>query len=255
MIYTLKSKEMNIMNIFAESVGAVDVAVDGITQNVTQIAQETAQAMSVAELFKLGGVFMWPLLLFSIITVAIVVERIIFYAIHNLKVLDMENDIISKIEVGKIVEAMTHCDTYKKNKLGAGVISKCLKMASLGEHRMEKAIEAAAAEKIKDLEKGFNFLVAIGSLAPITGFLGTVSGMIGAFQSIANAADVNAQLVAGGIFEALITTAFGLIIAIIAIAFYNIFSHIVDKFAGDIEMLGSDLITSVIVNADSAAQD
>jgi biopolymer transport protein ExbB len=71
--------------------------------------------------------------------------------------------------------------------------------------------------------------------------------MIGTFKAIANAADVNAQLVAGGIFEALITTAFGLAIAIVAITGYNIFAHVVDKFAAQIEKAGSEVITRILV--------
>jgi len=75
--------------------------------------------------------------------------------------------------------------------------------------------------------------------------LGTVSGMIGAFKSIAEATEVNAQIVANGIYEALITTVFGLIIAIIAMIFHSIFSHIVDKFAAEIEKVCSDLIAEI----------
>ncbi|HQB61505.1 MAG TPA: MotA/TolQ/ExbB proton channel family protein [Spirochaetota bacterium] len=119
-------------------------------------------------------------------------------------------------------------------------------MARFGEHRMEKCFEAEASKKINDLERGLNFLVAIGSLAPITGFLGTVSGMIAAFRNIANADDINAQLVANGIFEALITTAFGLTIAILAVAAYNIFTNIIDNFAKEIEQSGSDIISSIL---------
>jgi len=110
-------------------------------------------------------------------------------------------------------------------------------------------MEAEAGEKIGSLENGFNLLVALGSIAPITGFLGTVSGMISAFRSIANAADVNAQLVAGGIFEALITTAFGLAIAIAAITAYNIFAHVVDKFAARIEKAGSEVVTRILLSS------
>ena len=98
---------------------------------------------------------------------------------------------------------------------------------------------------INSMENGFNFLVALGSLSPLTGFLGTVSGMIGAFKSIAEATEVNAQIVANGIYEALITTVFGLIIAIIAMIFHSVFSHLVDKFAAEIETTCSDLIAEI----------
>jgi biopolymer transport protein ExbB len=73
--------------------------------------------------------------------------------------------------------------------------------------------------------------------------------MISAFQSIANAADINAQLVAGGIFEALITTAYGLSIALVAIAAYNLFAYFVDRFAANVEEAGNEII-STLLNAE-----
>jgi biopolymer transport protein ExbB len=121
-----------------------------------------------------------------------------------------------------------------------------INQAEKGEHRMEKAAETEAASCINSLENGFNFLTALGSLSPLTGFLGTVSGMIGAFKSIAEATEVNAQIVANGIYEALITTVFGLIIAIIAMVAHSIFSHIVDRFAADTERYCSELISDIL---------
>ncbi|MDR2509130.1 MAG: MotA/TolQ/ExbB proton channel family protein, partial [Spirochaetaceae bacterium] len=98
---------------------------------------------------------------------------------------------------------------------------------------------------INTLENGFDFLTALGSLAPLTGFLGTVSGMIGAFKSIAEATDVNAQIVANGIYEALITTVFGLIIAIIAMIASSLLSHAVDRFSSNIETTCSEIIAEL----------
>jgi hypothetical protein len=108
------------------------------------------------------------------------------------------------------------------------------------------AAEAEALNLVNTLENGFGFLTALSSLSQLTGFLGTVSGMIGAFRSIAEAADVNAQIVANGIYEALITTVFGLIIAIIATAAHSLFTHVVDKFASGLEKTCSDLIMEIV---------
>jgi biopolymer transport protein ExbB len=129
------------------------------------------------------------------------------------------------------------------NSAGSGKTRR--KGGSLSEHRLEKAAETEAVNCVNSLENGFNFLTALGSLSPLTGFLGTVSGMIGAFRSIAEATEVNAQIVANGIYEALITTVFGLIIAIIAMISHSIFSHIVDKFAAEVEKSCSDLISQI----------
>lgn len=204
--------------------------------------------MTLKELLELGGWAVWPLLVFSVITVALIIERSVYLAIHHLKAKDIKDTILNLIAEGKKHEAIDFCHESSNRKLGAKVFLAGLKVHTLGEHRMERAMETEATERINALENGFDLLVAIGSIAPITGFLGTVSGMIGAFQSIANAADVNAQLVAGGIFEALITTAFGLIIAIVAISVYNIFAHIVDKFAAEVEEGGSKIVTHMMLH-------
>ena len=148
--------------------------------------------LTLIELFKLGGICMWPLLLFSIASMGIIVERIIFFLFHNLKVSDIEKDILTPLENKNLKQAMDYCEKKPKNKIGAKIILEGLKMAKLGEHRMEKAIESEANEKINNLENGFNLLTALASLSPLTGFLGTVSDDIG-ISAYSNAQDVNAQ--------------------------------------------------------------
>ena len=118
--------------------------------------------------------------------------------------------------------------------------------AKYGESRMDRAAESEAGERLRRMENGFNYLTALSSLAPLTGFLGTVSGMIGAFQSIAQTTDVNAQLVAGGIYEALITTVFGLIIAIVALVAYNLLIQKIDRFAAETSKAINDLLPLLI---------
>jgi biopolymer transport protein ExbB len=134
--------------------------------------------------------------------------------------------------------------------MGARIFLAMIKRSSSGqtfsEHHVERAAETEAVKCINSLENGFSFLTALGSISPLTGFLGTVSGMIGAFRSIAEATEVNAQIVANGIYEALITTVFGLVIAIIAMIFHSIFRHIVDKFTARVEGSCSELIDCLV---------
>jgi len=199
---------------------------------------ETA-SFSVLELFKLGGVVMWPLLLFSIAAVAISIERAIFLFYHNLETDDLQSNVLDYIKKDDYNGAQSYLDGLTKQRMGARIflvlVNEKLKGKQFSEHRAEKAAETEAISCINSLENGFNFLTALGSLSPLTGFLGTVTGMIGAFRSIAEATEVNAQIVANGIYEALITTVFGLVIAIIAMISHSIFSHIVDKFSSRIE--------------------
>jgi biopolymer transport protein ExbB len=211
--------------------------------------ETNAAGFSLLELFRLGGIFMWPLLLFSVATIALVLERSIYIFYHNLKLDDIADKLDAYLLEGKHEEAKTWLESLTKRRMGARVLLAMISHIKAGhevpEHRLEKAAEAEAMNCINSLETGFNFLTALGSVSPLTGFLGTVSGMIGAFRSIAEAVDVNAQIVANGIYEALITTVFGLIIAIIAMVFHSIFTHIVDKFAANVETVSSDLIIKI----------
>ncbi|MDR2743219.1 MAG: MotA/TolQ/ExbB proton channel family protein [Treponema sp.] len=202
-------------------------------------------SFSLLELFRMGGVFMWPLLLFSVATIAIALERVVYLLYHNLRLDDMKERVESFIKDDDIAGAREYLSGLTRRRVGARIFLTLVNRSGLTEQRMERATEAEALSCINSLENGFNFLTALGSLSPLTGFLGTVSGMIGAFKSIAEATEVNAQIVANGIYEALITTVFGLIIAIIAMIAHSLFSHVVDKFAADVEKTCSDLITEL----------
>ncbi|THB65755.1 MAG: MotA/TolQ/ExbB proton channel family protein [Spirochaetaceae bacterium] len=202
------------------------------------------ETMSLLQLFALGGPFMWPLLVFSIVTLALIVERAIYLGMQNLQVRDIHQDLLTKIESESSSSALDYCRQMPEKRSARKTMIALLENAPLGEHRMEKAAEAEANETIRELENGFNFLTALAAIAPLCGFLGTVSGMIGAFRSIAEADQVNAQLVAHGIYEALITTVYGLIIAIIAMTAVNILSHIVDRFAAHLEKAICDAVNA-----------
>ncbi|MDR2897293.1 MAG: MotA/TolQ/ExbB proton channel family protein [Spirochaetaceae bacterium] len=188
---------------------------------------------------------MWPLLVFSIITTAIALERAVYLCYHNLRIDDLREKIEQYIEDADMEGAQAYLVPLTKRRMGARVLLTLVQRSNLSEYQMEKAVEAEARKCISSLENGFDFLTVLTSLAPLTGFLGTVSGMIGAFKSIAEATEVNAQIVAGGIYEALITTVFGLIIAVLATSAHSIFTHMVDTFVQQTDKNGIDLIIKI----------
>lgn len=201
---------------------------------------------SLIALFKLGGPFMWPLLAFSVATVALVIERVVYLFWHSMDVTRLKTRTITLIRENKIDEAQAELAAEPRKNTSATILHAVVRNAQCGEARMEKAAEAEAMERIRRCENGFNYLTALASLSPLTGFLGTVSGMIGAFRSIAEAEEVNAQLVANGIYEALITTVFGLSIAIVALIAYNLLSQRVETFAADITKAVNDIVSEIL---------
>jgi biopolymer transport protein ExbB len=211
-----------------------------------------SESFTLLSYFNMGGIFMWPLLFFSIAAVAVVLERTVYFLCHNLHLAGISARVLDFIRAGDISGAKTYLSALTKRRMGARVLLALVNRYELPEHRMEKAAEAEAQNCINSLERGLNFLTALGSLSPLTGFLGTVSGMIGAFKSIAEAVEVNAQIVANGIYEALITTVFGLIIAIIAMAAHSVFIHMVDSFAAELERDCSELIIEAAILKDRA---
>jgi biopolymer transport protein ExbB len=208
-------------------------------------------SLTLLEMFMLGGVFMWPLLAFSIATITLGIERLIYLLYHNLKIDDLAQKVSEFLGKNDYQGAKDYLSGMTQRRMGARILLALVNRATpepgraFSEHHIERAAETEAMICINSLEKGFNFLVALGSLSPLTGFLGTVSGMIGAFRSIAEATEVNAQIVANGIYEALITTVCGLVIAIVAMIFHSVFTHIVDNFTAEIEKNCSDLIAEI----------
>jgi biopolymer transport protein ExbB len=203
----------------------------------------TGTGFSLFELFSMGGAFMWPLLAFSIGTISIAVERFVYIAYHSLKIDDLRNKTSGYLKENNITGAQNFLKNSTEKRLGARILLALVDNYNLPPDRLDKVVESEAQSAVASLESGLDYLAALGSIAPLTGFLGTVSGMIGAFKSIAEATDVNAQIVAGGIYEALITTVFGLIIAIIAMIAHSIIMHVVDRFAAEVEKNCSLLIT------------
>ncbi|MFP3090203.1 MotA/TolQ/ExbB proton channel family protein [Treponema sp. TIM-1] len=191
---------------------------------------------------------MWPLLAFSIATIAIALERTLYLLYHDLRIGALKTRVEEYIKAGDIPGAQAYLAALSKRRVGARILLALVNRAGLSEHLIERAVETEALSRINSLENGFNFLTALGSLSPLTGFLGTVSGMIGAFKSIAEATEVNAQIVANGIYEALITTVFGLIIAIIAMVSHSLLTHVVDKFVAEVEQACSELIMDLAIS-------
>jgi len=128
----------------------------------------------------------------------------------------------------------------------ATIIRKGLKKFTFGHERVKEAIETAGKQEINKLEKGISILATISGVAPLLGFLGTVTGMIAAFSKIQDLQDsVSPSDLAGGIWEALLTTAFGLAVGIIALTAYNFLVTSIKKLVMDMEVVSNDVVDTI----------
>ncbi|KAF5409824.1 MAG: hypothetical protein C5S43_06045 [Candidatus Methanocomedens sp.] len=200
---------------------------------VEEVERSQSASMDLKDLFIAGGNFMWPLLIALIIGIAVAVERFITFSKAKLDVNKFLEQLGGYIRKGDLSGAETLCDRTR------GPVSAILRAGLMRRDKglvdVEKAIEGAGSIEMAHLEKGLVVLATVSSVAPMIGFLGTVSGMIRAFGEIAAAKNVDASLVAGGIQEALITTATGLMVAIPIQMANNFFIAKVGRFITDME--------------------
>ena len=173
--------------------------------------------MGVYSLFQKGGPIMWPLLVASVVSLTVVVERL-FFVVNEMRKRDSESveKILSQVKAGEIKQAL---ETAKNSKDG---IAKVLGYGlSHDEDTLSDALAHAANEELNRYERGLPILDTIITLAPLLGLLGTVTGMIHAFGLLGNQELSFPIAITGGIAEALIATAFGLSIAILSLIPFN----------------------------------
>ncbi|HSQ59536.1 MAG TPA: MotA/TolQ/ExbB proton channel family protein [Acidobacteriota bacterium] len=205
------------------------------------------QESGILELYWTGGVFMHPILLCSVIGLALILERIWFFARARTDTERLMTELLRTLQDQGLdaAQRMLHA---RRGPIAA-VLHSGLARAKRGPEAVEKAIQTAASIEVALLERGLIWLSTVANIAPLLGFLGTVSGMIHAFEAIAAAEEVSARLVATGIYEALITTAAGLIVAIPVQAAHNYFVSRIDKVVIDLEESGAELIDALTIHS------
>ncbi|RHX86056.1 MotA/TolQ/ExbB proton channel family protein [Leptospira stimsonii] len=197
-------------------------------------APKSEKSWGFVDLFLLGGWTMYPLALSSIVALGIIFERIFFLSTAKLLPKGYNIDLGEAMDSKGLDAVQAFLDERKEYKI-TQVLAGGIDVSSGDAEIFSKGVEREAAEVITVLERGLVILAAVSTIAPLIGFLGTVSGMINAFDAIANADQVNAKVVAGGIKEALITTAAGLIVAIPAMTFHQYLTSRIDGFTSEIE--------------------
>ena len=189
---------------------------------------ETQEKISVMDLLFKGGFMMIPIFLLFIITIYILIERILVINKESKSPKNFTDEIIKRINNNDINGAKLICDDT--NNPIARMILKGLNKIENSLKNIETSIENVGKIEIYNLEKNLSLLATISGAAPMMGFLGTVTGMIQAFISIAQEEGaVSPKLLSSGIYEAMITTATGLFVGIVAYLAYNYLVSRVEK--------------------------
>ena len=210
------------------------------------IEEETFHQIIKQKFMEGGPEFMGIVLLCLILGLALSIERIIYLNMATINSDKLLNDVESALKDGGVDSAKEVC----RNTKGpiASIFYQGLDRSNEGLEQVEKSITAYGSVQMGLLEKGLSWISLFIALAPMLGFMGTVIGMIGAFDSIEAAGDISPSLVAGGIKVALLTTVFGLIVAMILQIFYNYLIAKVDSIVNDMEDSSIKLVDILVKN-------
>jgi biopolymer transport protein ExbB len=201
-----------------------------------------------------GGPLMVPILILSILAIAVIIDRIRVFRLTAKNPSRLLNGIIAQLEKGQTDQALELC-RQEKGPIAAVLLTgltRFKRLRSAGKNMAEieagvnKSIGDYSQHVIESLEKRLNLLTMIAAVAPLLGMTGTVTGMIASFGSMSSGLD--ASQVSSGISEALVTTAAGLIVAIPAVVAYNIFAKKVDHVVLEIEQTATELIDYITLD-------
>ncbi|MFC1692136.1 MotA/TolQ/ExbB proton channel family protein [Candidatus Latescibacterota bacterium] len=202
------------------------------------------ESISLFGVITKGGILMIPIIICSVFVIAVAIERYLTYRSLNITIPQFMMKIRYPLSRGDVLSAISECTSTKGPV--AAVVKAGLEKAKGGRKRIREAMEAAGNTETYHLEKNLSVLATLAGITPLIGFLGTVTGMIKAFMKIQQlSGNVNADVLAGGIWEAMVTTAAGLSVGIPAMLLYNYYVNRVRGFIYQMETVSEEVLDIV----------
>lgn len=247
------------MNVAAQDSAAVATTSDSVQSDSTQadsaavaeVSEEgtTTEQSSMHKELKIkfiegGAGWMAPIALCLIVGLALSIERIIYLSLSSTNTKKLLTNIESAWQSGGVDAAMEVC----RNTRGpvASIFYQGLSRYNEGIDVVEKSVASYGSVQLGLLEKNLSWITLFIALSPSLGFLGTVIGMIQAFDKIQQVGDISATVVAGGIKVALLTTVFGLIVAMILQVFFNYILSIIESMTNEMEDASISLLDIIV---------
>ena len=226
--------------------------IDAAGDSTAAMVPPPPETVSTLDILIQGGWVMLPIILLSLVTIYLFVERLLTLRKASSDPATIMDRIRDYVRSGNIDGAQAFCDAQDKP------ITRILKygLERLGRpiSEIQDAVNAAGKHEAFELESRTDVLASIAGIAPMLGFLGTVTGMIDAFQRIQNLqGNVNPSVLAGGIWEALLTTAAGLVVGILAFFFYNFLLERIRRHVNDMERSATEFIDLLQTPAPASA--
>ncbi|MES2558792.1 MAG: MotA/TolQ/ExbB proton channel family protein [Bacteroidota bacterium] len=206
---------------------------NSILLQIAAAAPTEAQPMSMLSLLMKGGVVMIPIVILSIASIYIFVERLIHIRQRAKSLPNFTSQIIDQLEEGNIKGANALCE--RNTGAMGNIIQSGLICIGKPIREIETMMESQTNIELAEMEKNLSYLGLIAGIAPMLGFIGTISGVIKIFYNISLTDNISIGIIAGGLYEKMISSGSGLVVGLLAYSAYHLLNHIIDRFSLDVQ--------------------
>jgi len=218
---------MVILNFLLQANPVTDSLATAATNLATTDVSIT-ENISYLEFLLKGGVMIFPLIVLLFYCVYVIIERYLSIQKASKQDINLVNDIKMQLKAGKLDNAIMLCS--RENTASGNILRSGVSLIGRPISEIESAMEKTANIEIAQMEKGLGHLGLISGIAPILGFIGTISGVIKIFHTISNTGNLNIQTISGGLYEKMISSGAGLVVGVIAYCAYHLFNMMIDNF-------------------------
>ena len=202
--------------------------------------KDTNAVNNVAELLMKGGFIMIPILLLSIFSIYLFIERFLYIRKTTVVDTDMINNVIDDLRNKRTKEALVQASS-NDTSLGR-ILESGLNQSAKTTKDAENYMESTANLEISEMEKNTGYLGIIAGIAPMLGFIGTIAGVIKIFYNISLADNISIGIIAGGLYQKMICSGTGLIVGVIAYSCYHYLQMMIDRYSIDMQRQVNEVV-------------
>ena len=233
---------MVILNFLLQANPITDSLATAATNPATTDVSIT-ENISYLEFLLKGGVMIFPLIVLLFYCVYVIIERYLSITKASKQDINLVNDIKMQLKTGKLDNAIMLCS--RENTASGNILRSGVSIIGRPISEIEAAMEKTANIEIAQMEKGLGHLGLISGIAPILGFIGTISGVIKIFHTISNTGNLNIQTISGGLYEKMISSGAGLVVGVIAYCAYHLFNMMIDNFTLKVQRQTLEIINVI----------
>ncbi len=233
---------MVILNFLLQANPVTDTIANAIANPATTEVSVTENISYLDFLLK-GGIMIYPLIVLLFYCIYIIIERYLSIKNASKQDVNLVNDIKMQLKTGKLDNAIMLCS--RENTASGNILRSGISIIGRPISEIESVMEKTANIEIAQMEKGLGHLGLISGIAPILGFIGTISGVIKIFHTISNTGNLNIQTISGGLYEKMISSGAGLVVGVIAYCGYHLFNMMIDNFTLKVQRQTLEIINVI----------